>query len=86
MGGLRYFSEIVHDCLQLSSFGDESSLYKRPQKRTIAHDCARIAGSGLKPAFDSPHSLTLQLTLLFLRKKEARETPKKQGFFSLRNP
>ena len=54
-GGLRYLSAIVHDCLRLSSFCYENSLYKRPRKCTIAHDCAQIAGSGLKPPFESPH-------------------------------
>ena len=54
-GGLRYSSTIVHDCLQLSSFCHENSLYKRPRKCTIAHDCAQIAESGLKPPFESPH-------------------------------
>ena len=54
-GGLRYLSTIVHDCLQLSSFCDENSFYKRPRKCTIAHDCAQIAGSGLKHPFESPH-------------------------------
>ena len=28
---------------------------KRPQKCTIVDDCARIAESGLKPPFESPH-------------------------------
>ena len=54
-GGLRYSSTIVHDFLQLSSFCHENSLYKRPRKCTIAHDCAQIAESGLKPPFESPH-------------------------------
>ena len=54
-GGLRYLSAIVHDCLQLPSFCDENSLYKRPRKCIIAHDYAQIAGSGLKPPFESPH-------------------------------
>ena len=58
-GGLRYLSTIVHDCLQLSSFCDESSALergpKRPQNCTIVDDCAQIADSGLKPPFESPH-------------------------------
>ena len=54
-GGLRYSSTIVHDCLKLSSFCDENSLYERPRKCTIAHDCAQIAECGLKPPFESPH-------------------------------
>ena len=49
---------IVHDCLQLSSFCDESSSCKngpeRPQMCTIVDDCAQIADSGLKPPFESP--------------------------------
>ena len=55
-GGLRYSSTIVHDFLKLSSFCDENSLYERPRKCTIAHDCAQVAESGLKPPFESPHS------------------------------
>ena len=58
-GGLRCLSTIVHDCLRLSSFRDESSPQKwapkRPQKCTIVDDCAQIAESGLKPPFGSPH-------------------------------
>ena len=57
-GGLRYVSTIVHDCLRLSSFCDESSLErgpKRPQKCAIVDDSAQIAESGLKPPFESPH-------------------------------
>ena len=54
-GGLRCLSAIEHDFLQLSSFCDEKSLYKRPRMCTIADDCAQIAESGLKPPFESPH-------------------------------
>ena len=54
-GGLRYLSTIVHDCLRLSPFCDESRGPKRPQKCTIVDDCARIAECGLKPPFESPH-------------------------------
>ena len=58
-GGLRYLSTIVHDCLRLSSFCDESSPQKgapkRPHKCTIVDDCAQIAESGLKSPFESPH-------------------------------
>ena len=50
-GGLRSWSAIVHDCLKLPSFCDENSLYERPRKCTIIHDCAQIAESGLKPLF-----------------------------------
>ena len=46
---------LVHDCLRLSPFCDESRGPKRPQKCTIVDDCARIAESGLKPPFESPH-------------------------------
>ena len=53
-GGLRYSSTTVHDCLELSSFCHENSLHGRPQKCTIAHDCALIAERGLKPPFESP--------------------------------
>ena len=28
---------------------------ERPRKFTIVDDCAQIAGSGLKPPFESPH-------------------------------
>ena len=49
---------LVHDCLRLSSFCDEKFPLergpKRPQKYTIVDDCAQIAESGLKPAFESP--------------------------------
>ena len=60
-GGLRYLSTIVHDCLQLSSFCDESSPNKKgdpkgPQKCTIVDDCVQIAESGLKPSFESKRS------------------------------
>ena len=58
-GGLRYLSTIVHDCLRLSSFCDESppqkGASKKPQKCTIVDDCAQIAKSVLKPPFESPH-------------------------------
>ena len=55
-GGLRYTSASDHDCLQLSSFCDKESLYKRPQMCcTIEDDYAQIAESGLKPPFERPH-------------------------------
>ena len=42
---LGYLSSITHNCLQLSSFCDVTSLYqgpKRPQMCTIADDCAHL--------------------------------------------
>ena len=41
-GGLRHLSTIAHNCLQLSSFCDESSLKKGAQKATKVHNCRRL--------------------------------------------
>ena len=62
MGALKwgwgYFTSIVHNHLRLSSFCDEKFPSKRAQEATNVHnpdDCARVAESGLKPSFGSPH-------------------------------
>ena len=44
-GGLRYFSTIVHDCLWLSSFWDESFPQKRAQKTAKVHNCTRLCAN-----------------------------------------
>ena len=38
-GGLRYLSTIVHDCLRLSSFCEESSPFKKTKTVTKVHNC-----------------------------------------------
>ena len=53
--GLKVLVRNCHDCQKLPSFCDANSLYERPRKCTIAHDCAQIVESGLKPPFESPH-------------------------------
>ena len=61
---------IVHDCLQVPSFCDESALHicdpKGHESAQIINDCAHV--SGLKPPFESPHldfpdSLLVQLAI-----------------------
>ena len=45
-GGLRYLSTIVHDCLRLSSFCDESPPQKRASKsHKRAQNCRRLCAN-----------------------------------------
>ena len=62
----RGLKVLVHDCLRLSPFCDESRGPKRPQKCTIVDDCARTAESGLKPPFESPHLDFPEFCLVFI--------------------
>ena len=58
-GGLRYLSTIVHDCLQLPSFCDESSLQKWAPKATNVHNCRRLCAN----CIDRRCSWTVQVAI-----------------------
>ena len=54
-GGFRCLSRIVHDCLRLLPFCDESSLRKGPKKGTKVHNCRRLrARVALSPHLRAP--------------------------------